>query len=74
MLGLRPQPVGAALFAYVHDHVRAQIYGGVLRGARGTPLASEIGAPWSLCQEVFTAAVDALVELGENIDLDAMTM
>jgi hypothetical protein len=39
-----------------------------------SPLAADVGAPWSLCQEVFTAVVDALVELGEDIDLDAMTM
>jgi hypothetical protein len=39
-----------------------------------SPLAVDVGAPWSLCQEVFTAVVDALVELGEDIDLDAMTM
>lgn len=39
-----------------------------------SPLAYEIGAPWSLCQEVFTAVIDAMVELGEDIDLDAMTM
>lgn len=39
-----------------------------------SPVAYETGAPWSLCQEVFTAVVDAMVELGEDIDLDAMTM
>jgi len=35
----------AALFAYVHDHVRTQIYSGVLRGARGT-LISGAGNSW----------------------------
>jgi hypothetical protein len=39
-----------------------------------SPLSYETGAPWSLCQEVFTAVVDAMVELGTDIDLDAMTM
>lgn len=38
-----------------------------------SPLAANVGAPWSLCQEVFTAVVDAMVELGEDINLDAMT-
>jgi hypothetical protein len=35
----------AALFAYVHDHVRTEIYSGVLRGARGT-LMSGAGNAW----------------------------
>jgi transglutaminase-like putative cysteine protease len=35
----------AALFAYVHDHVRTEIYSGVLRGARGT-LISGAGNAW----------------------------
>lgn len=35
----------AALFAYVHDHVRTQIYSGVLRGARGT-LIGGAGNSW----------------------------
>jgi hypothetical protein len=34
-----------ALFAYVHDHVRTQIYSGVLRGARGT-LMGGAGNSW----------------------------
>lgn len=34
-----------ALFAYVHEHVRTQIYRGVLRGARGT-LISGAGNSW----------------------------
>jgi transglutaminase-like putative cysteine protease len=35
----------ALLFAYVHDHVRTQIYSGVLRGARGT-LMGGAGNAW----------------------------
>jgi Transglutaminase-like superfamily len=35
----------AALFAYVHDHVRTEIYSGVLRGARGT-LMGGAGNAW----------------------------
>jgi hypothetical protein len=35
----------ASLFAYVHDHVRTQIYNGVLRGARGT-LMGGAGNAW----------------------------
>jgi transglutaminase-like putative cysteine protease len=35
----------AALFAYVHDHVRTEIYSGVLRGARGT-LMGGAGNSW----------------------------
>jgi transglutaminase-like putative cysteine protease len=35
----------AALFAWVHDHVRTEIYSGVLRGARGT-LISGAGNSW----------------------------
>jgi transglutaminase-like putative cysteine protease len=35
----------SALFAYVHDHVRTQIYSGVLRGARGT-LIGGAGNSW----------------------------
>jgi hypothetical protein len=35
----------ASEFAYVHDHVRTQIYSGVLRGARGT-LMGEAGNSW----------------------------
>jgi Transglutaminase-like superfamily len=35
----------ASLFAYVHDHVRTQIYSGVLRGARGT-LMGGAGNSW----------------------------
>lgn len=34
-----------ALFLYVHDHVRTQIYSGVLRGARGT-LIGGAGNSW----------------------------
>jgi hypothetical protein len=39
----------AALFAYVHDHVRTQIYSGVLRGARGT-LMGGAGNAWDQSQ------------------------
>jgi Transglutaminase-like superfamily len=35
----------AALFAWVHDHVRTEIYSGLLRGARGT-LISGAGNAW----------------------------
>ena len=35
----------AALFGYVHDHVRTEIYSGVLRGARGT-LMGGAGNAW----------------------------
>ncbi len=35
----------ASLFAYVHGHVRTQIYSGVLRGARGT-LMGRAGNAW----------------------------
>jgi hypothetical protein len=32
------------------------------------------GTPFSICQDVFMGALDALVELGDDIDLDAMMM
>jgi len=44
----------AALFAYLHDHMRLQVYSGVLRGARGT-LMSGAGNAWD--QAVLLAAM-----------------
>jgi hypothetical protein len=44
----------AALFAYVHDHVRTEIYSGVLRGARST-LMGGAGNAWD--QSLLLAAM-----------------
>ncbi|HEY3883929.1 MAG TPA: hypothetical protein VGL62_01880 [Vicinamibacterales bacterium] len=77
--GFQDEEEEAFLLTRVISPKAYEVFGGVPYYADSlasgiSPMAYEIGTPFSLCQEVFTAVLDALVELGEDIDLDGMSM